>query len=73
LKKFTTGKGNADKAAMLEAVSRRWRRVDDDNEADATALLYYALAELVPEVPVVTFGNEVISPETARRMSADGP
>jgi hypothetical protein len=73
LKKFTTGKGNADKAAMLEAVSRRWRRVDDDNEADATALLYYALAELVPGAPVVTFGNEMISRETARRLSADGP
>jgi Holliday junction resolvasome RuvABC endonuclease subunit len=48
LKKWTTGKGNADKAAMLEAVSRRWKRVDTDDEADAVALLYYSLAELVP-------------------------
>lgn len=48
LKKWTTGRGNADKVAMLEAVARRWRRVDDDNEADAVALLYYALEELVP-------------------------
>ena len=50
LKKWCTGKGNADKAAMLEAVARRWRRVDTDDEADAVALLYYALAELVPSV-----------------------
>ena len=31
---------------MLEAVARRWRRVDDDNEADAVALLHYALEAL---------------------------
>lgn len=48
LKKFTTGRGNADKAAMLEAVGRRWRRVETDDEADAVALLYYALTEIVP-------------------------
>lgn len=48
LKKWTTGKGNADKKAMLDAVTRRWRRVEDHNEADAVALLYYAQAEVVP-------------------------
>lgn len=48
LKKWTTGKGNADKVKMLEAVARRWRRVDDHNEADAIALLHYAIEELVP-------------------------
>ncbi|MGH7731553.1 MAG: hypothetical protein ACRENJ_09940, partial [Candidatus Eiseniibacteriota bacterium] len=42
LKKWTTGKGNADKVAMLEAVARRWKPCEDDNEADAVALLYYA-------------------------------
>jgi hypothetical protein len=47
LKKWTTGRGNAKKPEMLEAVARRWRRVDDDNEADAVALLHYALAEIV--------------------------
>ena len=51
LKKWTTGKGNADKPAMLEAVARRWRRVDDHNEADAVALLHYALEEIVPSQP----------------------
>lgn len=48
LKKWTTGHGNAKKPAMLEAVARRWRRVDDHNEADAIALLHYALDVLVP-------------------------
>jgi crossover junction endodeoxyribonuclease RuvC len=49
LKKWTTGRGNAKKPEMLEAVERRFgRRVDDDNEADAVALLHYALAEIVP-------------------------
>lgn len=48
LKKYATGRGNAKKPEMLEAVARRWRRVDDDNEADAIALLHYALDEIVP-------------------------
>jgi hypothetical protein len=48
LKKFTTGKGNAKKAEMLAAVCRRWKAVTDDNEADAIALLYYAIAEIAP-------------------------
>lgn len=48
LKKWTVGRGNADKTAMLAAVCTRWKIVHDDNEADALALLHYALAELVP-------------------------
>lgn len=49
LKKWTTGKGNAKKSAMVEAVARRFgRRIDDEDEADAYALLQYALAEIVP-------------------------
>lgn len=37
VKKFATGKGNADKAAMLSAARRRWkwRNVTSDDEADA--------------------------------------
>lgn len=46
LKKWTTGRGNANKAAMVVAVTNRWRLVVDDNEADAIALLHYALTEL---------------------------
>lgn len=49
LKKWTTGRGDAKKPAMLEAVERRWkRRCDTADEADAFALLQYTLAELVP-------------------------
>lgn len=48
LKRWTTGKGNADKAAMLEAVARRWKKVESDDEADALALLYYVQAEVAP-------------------------
>ncbi len=48
LKKFATGKGNASKTEMLEAVARRWKRVETDDEADALALLYQVIDELVP-------------------------
>jgi crossover junction endodeoxyribonuclease RuvC len=48
LKKWVTGRGNASKHDMLEAVARRWRRVDDDNEADALALLHYAIEVVLP-------------------------
>lgn len=36
-KKVATGKGNADKAAMVAAAAARWPRAEayDDNEADA--------------------------------------
>jgi Holliday junction resolvasome RuvABC endonuclease subunit len=44
IKKFATGKGNADKAAMIAAMERRGHAPADDNEADALALLYWALA-----------------------------
>ena len=51
LKKWTTGKGNADKTAMIEADARRFGvPVTDDNEADALALLEYAKGELLDGV-----------------------
>ncbi len=37
-----TGKGNADKAAMIAAIRARGFRPTDDNEADAIALLLWA-------------------------------
>lgn len=47
LKKFVTGKGNADKNEMIEhAKSAVGRDVSDDNEADAIHLLRYAEATL---------------------------
>src|SRR5512139_981517 len=50
IKKHATGKGNADKAAMIAAVRARGHNPADDNEADALALLRWALEkqEAVP-------------------------
>lgn len=48
LKKWTTGRGNAKKPDMLTAVCRRWKQVADDDEADAIAVLYYALEHFAP-------------------------
>ncbi|CAG9173158.1 hypothetical protein CURE108131_20920 [Cupriavidus respiraculi] len=42
IKKSATGKGNADKFAMIGEMKARGYRVDDDNHADALALLEYA-------------------------------
>jgi Holliday junction resolvasome RuvABC endonuclease subunit len=48
LKRWATGKGNAGKPAMKDAVQRKFQiRIDDDNEADAYLLLRYA-EELYP-------------------------
>jgi len=41
LKKWATGKGNADKAMMIEAARDHGFDTDDDNEADAYLLLRY--------------------------------
>ena len=44
IKKHATGKGNADKAAMVAAAQKLMGRVvEDDNEADALCILHYAL------------------------------
>ena len=44
IKKFATGRGNADKAAMVAAMQALGFSPADDNEADALALLQWALA-----------------------------
>jgi Holliday junction resolvasome RuvABC endonuclease subunit len=43
IKKHATGKGNAGKAEMIAAVRARGFRPADDNEADALALLVWAI------------------------------
>ena len=43
LKRFATGRGNADKAAMMAAVTARGFAPADDNEADAIALLLWVI------------------------------
>ena len=42
IKRFITGKGNADKGAVIEAVRQRGHTPTDDNEADAIAILLWA-------------------------------
>ncbi len=45
IKKHTTGKGNASKDEMVASVRARGHQPGDDNEADALALLYWALKQ----------------------------
>ena len=44
IKKYVTGKGNASKAEVINAMVGLGHAPKDDNEADALALLYCALA-----------------------------
>jgi Holliday junction resolvasome RuvABC endonuclease subunit len=44
IKRFITGKGNADKSAVIDAIRARGYSPSDDNEADAIAILLWALA-----------------------------
>ena len=41
IKKYITGKGNASKQMVIDAVNARGYRITDHNEADAMALLLY--------------------------------
>ena len=43
IKKHATGKGNANKLLMMQAMVDKGHSPCDDNEADALALLYYAM------------------------------
>jgi hypothetical protein len=43
IKRFITGKGNADKQAVIEAVRTCGFKPADDNEADAIAILLWAI------------------------------
>jgi hypothetical protein len=45
IKRHVTGKGNADKQAVLDAVRRLGFAPSDDNEADALALLHWAIVQ----------------------------
>lgn len=49
IKKHATGKGNADKAAMIAAAEAKGHQPADDNEADAIALLYLTLSEVAAD------------------------
>ena len=43
IKRFATGKGNADKAGVIDAMRARGYAPVDDNEADAIAILLWAI------------------------------
>jgi hypothetical protein len=43
IRRHASGKGNADRAAMVAAVRARGFRPADDNEADAIAILLWAI------------------------------
>ena len=43
IKRFITGKGNADKAVVIAAVQAKGFAPADDNEADAIAILLWAI------------------------------
>jgi Holliday junction resolvasome RuvABC endonuclease subunit len=43
IKRHVSGKGNADKAAVISAVRSRGFNPADDNEADAIAILLWAI------------------------------
>lgn len=45
IKKHATGKGNASKAEVTDAMLRKGHRPRDDNEADALALMYFVLEQ----------------------------
>lgn len=49
IKRAATGKGNADKPAMIAAAVRRGYQPEDDNEADAIALLHHVIDEKLAE------------------------
>lgn len=46
IKRFATGKGNANKAAMIAAAREQGEQITDDNQADAYWLHRYAVSEL---------------------------
>ncbi len=43
IKRFITGKGNASKSEVIEAVKEKGVLPKDDNESDALALMFYAM------------------------------
>lgn len=51
IKRFATGKGNAGKEVVIAAMRARGFAPDDDNEADALALLHWALQHRAGGVP----------------------
>ena len=47
IKRHATGKGNASKTMMIDSVKAKGHNPRDDNEADAIALMYWAMDERI--------------------------
>ena len=47
IKRHATGKGNASKTMMIDSVKAKGHNPKDDNEADAIALMYWAMDERI--------------------------
>lgn len=45
IKQHATGRGNASKYGVMQAMRDKGHEIKDDNEADALAILYWALDE----------------------------
>lgn len=48
IKTHATGKGNTKKEGMIAAMRKKGHSPKDDNEADALAILYYAVETMAP-------------------------
>lgn len=55
IKIHATGKGNAPKSAMIESAKRRGHNPETDDEADALAILYWALGNRLPHIRNIDF------------------
>jgi hypothetical protein len=72
IKRHIAGKGNADKAAVIEAVRALGFDPQDDNEADALALLDWAICQRLgdPGVPSALIAQK--SPGSSRACKRQG-
>lgn len=63
LKKFVTGKGNADKDLMLTTTIRRWEEFEgsNNNEADAFALRQMGLARYTTRSGIPQYSADVLN------------
>lgn len=69
IKRHATGKGNADKAAMLAAARAKGHQPADDNEADALALLAFAVAAGADD----NRPGRICNPSPGHPATADSP
>ncbi len=57
IKRFITGKGNANKLEVIEVIKALGYRPIDDNEADALALLHLAMKEVSSAKKIIAGGE----------------